>query len=136
MGNKYKTLDSLISKYVRIRDTKKDGFIRCFICGQKISYLDAQNCHYIPRQYISTRFNLINCNAGCISCNCFDSEHEKRYRTKLVKVYGEEIVLQLEEQKHKTCKLSKSDILFMEKMMREKIKELEFIMNNNDSKNE
>ncbi len=122
---KYNKLDRLVSEYVRKRDTQKDGYIRCFICGKKISYSEAQNCHYIPRQHIATRFNLINCNAGCISCNCFDPDHEKRYRAALVIKYGEEVVEELERLKNIMLKLSNSDIKELESIFKEKIKELE-----------
>lgn len=125
MANKFNHLDRLVSEYVRKRDTQKDGFIRCFICSKKISYSEAQNCHYISRQHIATRFNLINCNAGCISCNCFDPDHEKRYRAVLVKKYGEDTVEEFKQLKNTILKLSLSDIKSLEQEFKDKIKQIE-----------
>jgi len=41
-------LDAVFSRFIRTRDTK-DGVIRCFICGAKLTFQEAQVMHFIDR---------------------------------------------------------------------------------------
>lgn len=50
-------LDTVFSRFIRLRDARKDGTFQCISCG-RILPLDQADCgHYINRQHMSTRFS-------------------------------------------------------------------------------
>ena len=72
-------LDTVFSRFIRLRDARKDGTFQCISCG-RILPLDQADCgHYINRQHMSTRFSEKNCNAQCRSCNRFDEGNMQGY---------------------------------------------------------
>jgi len=87
-------LDAVFSRFIRLRDTK-DGVIRCFICGAKLSFQEAQVMHYIDRDQMPTRYDERNCHSGCEECNCFDPNHKIRYSARMLFVYGQEEINRL-----------------------------------------
>lgn len=82
-----KELDDVFSKFIRHRDTV-DGKIPCFICGKKMTFAEAQNMHFIDRDKMPTRFDEMNCHAGCEECNCYDIEHRQKYMDEMVRRYS------------------------------------------------
>lgn len=75
-------VDKVFSEFIRYRDMK-DGKIKCFICGTSLRFSEAQNMHYIDRDQMPTRYDEMNCHAGCEECNCFDPAHKEKYEQKL-----------------------------------------------------
>lgn len=66
--------DLAFSQYIRFRDTKggktlgdRHGF--CNTCKQYKIGTDLQCCHWLSRKHFGTRWNEINCAAGCWGCN-------------------------------------------------------------------
>lgn len=99
-----KKLDTVFSKYIRLRDMMPGKVFRCISCGQ-IKPIEQADCgHYINRQHMATRFSEMNCNAQCRSCNRFDEGNMQGYRRGLVQKYGEQRVLLLESQKYEIRK--------------------------------
>lgn len=80
-------LDAVFSRYIRLRDTV-NGKVICFICGAKMSFQEAQCAHFIDRDQMPTRYDEINCHAGCEDCNCFDTNHKERYYQAMYSTYG------------------------------------------------
>lgn len=100
IGDLEKILDSLFSKYVR-QKASVNGYLNCYICNNIIRYADAELMHYIPRKNKALRYDEMNCKAGCIVCNQYKGGNLIKYREKLVKEYGEDLVVQLEMTKSK-----------------------------------
>ncbi len=69
-----KKLDSLVSKIVRANES------RCATCGKKLLYKQRQAGHYIPREVLSTRWNLKNVHCQCAKCNVELGGNIKKYR--------------------------------------------------------
>jgi hypothetical protein len=42
--------DGVFSKWLRLSQADKDGFVECFILGKRIRWQDAQAAHYIKRR--------------------------------------------------------------------------------------
>lgn len=93
--------DSLCSKYVKYRDSKrwKLSMIVCIThkadwCQVNIDPTNndqCNNCHWIGREWYSHRRKLFNCNAGCISCNAFHKEaHKQEYDAVMINRYWHE----------------------------------------------
>ena len=116
-------LDKVFSEYIRKRDTR-DGVFKCISCGQILPYEQADCGHYINRKHMSTRFDEMNCNAQCRSCNRFDEGNIQGYRRGLVALYGEQQVTLLESKKHNFRKYSDFEYEVLIKHYKEEIKKL------------
>lgn len=118
-------LDTVFSRYIRLRDARKDGTFRCISCGRVLPF-DQSDCgHYINRQHMATRYSEKNCNAQCRSCNRFDEGNIQGYRRGLIAKYGETIVLLLESLKKEINKISDFEYQTMIDFYRKEVKRLE-----------
>lgn len=124
-GPDYKAiLDKIFSKYIRYRDSK-DGYFRCISCGQIKPFAKADCGHYINRKHMILRYNEMNCNAQCRSCNSFDEGNVQGYRRGLISKYSEQAVLLLESMKYQSRKISDIDYKLMIDYYRKEVKRLE-----------
>ena len=99
-----KRLDDVFSKFIRLRDSNKDGMCQCISCGRVHYWKEIQNGHYMSRRYMSTRFDEMNCNAQCVACNIFNQGNIQMYRQNLIKKIGEKNVDYLEYKAKGTTK--------------------------------
>jgi hypothetical protein len=82
---KLRSTDRSFSKYIRTRDRKCQFGIKCHPVEQKdwgtgeldIKYLDC--VHYFGRSEENTRFDPINCQAGCKKCHDYLHKNEKEF---------------------------------------------------------
>jgi len=118
-----KEADDIFSQFVRYRDMK-DGRIKCFICGASLRFSEAQNMHYIDRDQMATRYDEINCNAGCESCNCFDPTHEDKYRESMFLAYGPDQLYELDHRARSLQKFMRCDLEEMILHYKEKVTQL------------
>ena len=116
-------LDKVFSEYIRKRDTHNSVF-KCISCGRVLPYEQADCGHYINRKHMATRFDEMNCNAQCRSCNRFDEGNMQGYRRGLVVLYGEQQVTLLEAKKHNFRKYSDFEYEVLIKHYKEEIKKL------------
>ena len=116
-------LDKVFSEYIRKRDTR-NGVFKCISCGRILPYEQADCGHYINRKHMATRFDEMNCNAQCRSCNRFDEGNIQGYRRGLVAIYGEQHVTLLEAKKHNFRKYSDFEYEVLIKHYKEEIKKL------------
>ncbi|GHU58841.1 hypothetical protein FACS189444_3180 [Spirochaetia bacterium] len=84
--------DKAFSEFIRLRDTPG----QCPTCGAFISFENSDNCHYIGRANLTTRYDELNCHAGCRKCNRFRSGEIVRYRVWLVERFGEGRIADME----------------------------------------
>ena len=96
-----KKLDNVFSLYIRHRDRGV-----CYTCGVQKMPSEMQNGHYISRVCLALRYDEINNNCQCYSCNCMKHGDLVTYREHLVKDYGEDVVKDLEARRHETVKHS------------------------------
>jgi len=118
------TLDRVFSEYIRRRDADSNGFVRCISCGKILSWQESDCGHFINRKHNATRYDEINCNAQCRSCNRFDEGNMQGYRKGLIAKYGLKAVENLEIKKFNTCKLGKNEIAVLVQIYRSKLKGL------------
>ena len=99
--SKYKKeFDAIFSKFIRIRD--KDT---CYTCGLVMEHNKSQNGHFVPRQYLATRWDERNCNCQCYACNILYNGQPSAYALQLEKQYGKGIVQELESMRKTITKL-------------------------------
>jgi hypothetical protein len=109
-----KPLDDIFSIYIRLRDVYfLNGYCRCISCGKTVHWKDLDNGHFINRKHLSLRFNEINCNAQCRSCNRFDESNAEGYRRGLIQKHGPDIIDKLYALKNQTMKFSKFEMKAM-----------------------
>lgn len=90
----------VFNRWIRERDKENP----CICCG---SFNTSDAGHYLSQGHHSAyRFNEMNVNLCCRKCNCFLHGNLINYRKGLVKKYGEEKVLMLENAKNKVRKWS------------------------------
>ena len=99
-------LDTVFSKYVRLRDAMPSGFFRCISCGQIKPISQADCGHFHSRIHMSTRFDEDNCHAECRYSNRFSADHIIGYRANLIKKIGEQRFILLEAKAHQSRKWS------------------------------
>lgn len=89
-----KKADSVFSQYIRIRDNGK-----CYTCGLQKHWKEMQNGHFVPRQYLSLRYDEKNCNCQCYACNMLYNGQPSAYAKHLKEDYGDHIIETLESKR-------------------------------------
>lgn len=103
-----KKLDGVFSKFIRQRDKGQ-----CYTCPHKDDWKYMQNGHFVPRQYLITRWDEKNCHCQCMACNMFYNGQPQTYAKNLIRDYGANIINELEALKWMTVKLDSSYYLTM-----------------------
>lgn len=118
-------LDTVFSKYIRLRDAMPSGTFRCISCG-RIKPIEQADCgHFHSRRHMSTRFDEDNCHAECRACNRFSADHIIGYRENLIKKIGQQRFLILEVKAHDTKKWSHFELEQLIKYYRARIEMLQ-----------
>lgn len=97
----------IFSRYIRLRDTDKDGYGKCFTCRRIIFWKDGDCGHGIPRQHKATKYNERNNHLQCKHCNGFQGGKREVYKERMNKRYGENTWELMEMASKKVCKFSK-----------------------------
>lgn len=100
-----KELDTVFSKYIRLKYADKNGFCVCYTCGAKKHWKDIQNGHFIPRNILITRWSENNCRPQCVGCNVFGNGKMLDFEDHLVKELGGKSVDKLKASRFKIIKL-------------------------------
>lgn len=115
-----KDLDAVFSKYIRYRDRGQ-----CFTCSNKNHPKKMQNGHFVPRQYLTTRYDERNNNCQCYACNMLYGGQGPTYAIRLQEKYGADIIKDLEKGRWEITKL---DIKWYQEKIEEYKKKLEEII--------
>ena len=94
-----KELDTIFSRYIRWRDKGQ-----CYTCPKKDDPKRMQNGHFVPRQYLSVRYDEVNCHCQCYACNMLYNGQPSRYAQRLREDYGDDIVDVLERKRQQITK--------------------------------
>ena len=118
-------LDTVFSRYIRLRDAMPSGMFRCISCG-KIKPIEQADCgHFHSRTHMSTRFDEDNCHAECRYCNRFSADHIIGYRENLIKKIGEQRFMLLDIKAHETKKWSHFELEQLAKYYRALVEKLQ-----------
>jgi len=82
-------LDRWFSRFVRLRDSDENGFIKCCTCGRQKHWKDCHNGHYVKRGHQATRYDEKDCAAMCVYCNMKRNGEEQAHRLYINHKYGE-----------------------------------------------
>lgn len=118
-------LDTVFSRYIRLRDAMPSGMFRCISCG-KIKPIEQADCgHFHSRTHMSTRFDEDNCHAECRYCNRFSADHIIGYRENLIKKIGEQRFMLLDIKAYETKKWSHFELEQLAKYYRALVQKLQ-----------
>lgn len=93
-----KRADAIFSRYIRIRDN-----FTCYTCGRVMDLNSSQNGHFVPRQYLSLRYDEINCHCQCYACNMLYNGQPSAYAKRLEEDFGAGTVARLESKRKDLC---------------------------------
>jgi hypothetical protein len=100
----------VFNRYIRERDSS-NGYFVCIACGSEHPVAKMNAGHYVPVKNSSLlRFNELNVNGECVSCNLFDQFHLVGYRKRLVDKIGADAVSWLDMQARVTHKWSRHEL--------------------------
>lgn len=100
--------------FIKLRDSDKNGFIKCCTCERIIRYDEptTQAGHYVPGHNNSTYFDDAHIHGQCYTCNHYGRGEQGKYGLFLKKKYGynDEILEEILAMKHKTKKVTMEDL--------------------------
>ena len=115
-----KKLDAIFSKYIRARDK----YI-CYTCNRQCDKWSSQNGHFVPRQYLKTRWDERNNHCQCYACNMLHNGQPSRYAQRLREDFGDGIIDELEANRGIPIKLEVEWYLDKIKYYEEEFKKIE-----------
>lgn len=92
-------LDRVFSLWVR------SGANKCYTCDKSTTL---QNGHFIPRQYLATRWEPDNCRPQCVGCNIWGKGMFLEFEERLVKELGKGRVQELKDARKTLTKLNRA----------------------------
>ena len=119
--NWVKRIDPPFHRYIRLRDTDKNGYGCCISCGKDIHFTEGDAGHFISRQHKNTRWNEENVNLQCKYCNMWEGGNAYMYGKTLGTEKAEELII-LSKQIRKFSEQEYEDLYYYYK---EKVEELE-----------
>ena len=101
-------LDKAFSRFIRMRDSG-DKLHSAGVCVTCREYHILQAGHFIPRQYLATRWDERNVHGQCAACNCWGHGNLIAYTLFMQNRYGQSVVDELMRLKRTTVKMHRSD---------------------------
>lgn len=124
LQNLIEDLDSIFSRYIRLKYADEKGNIKCYCCSKKLPISQMQNGHYIHRTDMSTRFLESNCKPQCGLCNSKHNDDPTIFR-EILEAETPGITTWLLEQSRDVCKPTRDELRGLISEYRFKVKILE-----------
>lgn len=118
-----KKLDQVFSLYIRLRYAKNE-IAECYTCGKKDHYKKLQCGHFMSRKHYATRWDELNCQVQCYSCNVMRYGEQYKFGLKLSKEIDIDLPEKLLAKTRNTIKYSDIDLLEMINLYKERIQNL------------
>tara|TARA_Y100000310_G_scaffold58000_1_gene53149 strand:- start:1897 stop:2301 length:405 start_codon:yes stop_codon:yes gene_type:complete len=117
----------LFSRYIRLRDclktTGSPEWGECVSCNETKPFNELDAGHFRPKRsgnYFSER----GVNAQCQKCNRFLGANVLEYRRAIVRMYGEGVDEELEEEQRHVIRFTISGLKELQESIKQKLKEL------------
>lgn len=91
-----KILTYWFNRYIRLIDSRPDGWGKCITCQKPVSFENGNACHFISGRFYGTKWLRENVNLGCVSCNKWKAGNLIEYQKSLESKYGKGIIERLE----------------------------------------
>lgn len=119
----------IFSVYVRLRDTRPNGYGRCCSCPKIIFWKGNDAGHFINRGKKSTKFHEKNSHLQCVQCNRFEEGNAVGYTLFMIETYGKQFVELLYAESRKMKKIDRFDYEVMIKHYTEEVRKLKLTKN-------
>lgn len=86
----------------------REGANRCYTCGQLGTSKTLQCGHFIPRQYLATRWDVDNCRPQCAGCNIWGKGKVLDFEEHLIREIGAAKVQALKDKRKELWKLDRA----------------------------
>lgn len=103
-----KKLDSLLSKYIRLKDADEGGTVRCVTCRKLLHWAEAQCGHWVKRQHRAVRWDERNVAVQCRRCNHFLDGAQDEFAQHILDSYGQTALNELLQKKRQVAKFSRA----------------------------
>lgn len=100
-----KELDKWFSLYIRNKYAK-NGTVYCYTCNKPCTVKTIQCGHFVPRQYLATRWDEDNCRPQEAGCNVWGRGQLLDFEENLIAEIGKDKVEALKQKRHQILKLS------------------------------
>lgn len=77
-----KEFDRVFSIFIR-QSYAVNGYVACYTCGREGEIREMQNGHFVPRQYLATRWDERNCRPQCYACNMLYNGQPSAFASRL-----------------------------------------------------
>lgn len=124
------TADHVYSKYIRIKETDRNGYCTCVTCGVVRKWddrIDAGHC--FSRDNRAIRFDDRNVHPQCRRCNRFQSGQVARYMIYMRKRYGQDALDELDAKSRLTKQFTLDDLKAWVKEWRKEIAKMSTVKN-------
>lgn len=121
-------LDSIFSQFIRMRNADAEGITNCYTCGVRKHYKELQCGHFAPRQYLSLRYDEINCQTQCYACNMLYNGQPSAFASNLRRDFGPDLVDQIEVRRRETTKFFPYELKLEEYKAKVKILESKYVI--------
>ena len=118
----------LFSRYIRLRDclrtTGSPEYGECFSCDASLPFNQLQAGHFIAGRHHANLFSERGVQAQCRVCNIVKHGQQLEFRRQLIKLYGEGVDGELEDEANQIVKFTREDYEEKIEYYTNKIKEL------------
>jgi hypothetical protein len=114
----------LFSEWIRRRDADEGGTVYCCTCRTPIYWKESHAGHFVPGRTNAVLFNADVTNPQCVRCNIFLGGNYTAYTLYMLDKWGREKVEEFLALRHKTVKLTRSDLEDLIGEYQEKLKAL------------
>ena len=121
-----KKLDTVFSKYIRLKDADALGYVQCYTCGvKKLWEKDGMQAgHFMSRKHTVTRWDERNVKPQCYSCNCHFYGRQYEFGLHLDNEYGEGMSQELLIASRQTQKNNVNDLEELIELYTDKLDQL------------
>jgi hypothetical protein len=107
-----KKLDTEFSLFIRKRYAKNE-IATCYTCGKQDNYKNLQCGHFQSRKHYSTRWDEVNCQVQCYSCNVMRYGEQYKFGLFLNAQFGEDTASGLMMKAKTTLKIKDFELIYM-----------------------
>lgn len=126
-----KEIVPIFSRYIRLRDclatTGSPEYGECFTCDEPPQHhiSELQAGHFMQGRHNAYLFSERGVHVQCAKCNLALGGNPHEYRRQIVKLYGEDVALELEAERGQVKKFTISELRELKENLLKKIRELE-----------
>ncbi len=118
-------LDTIFSKYIRLRDSNEKGYFKCITSGEYVFWKDGDAGHFMSRNHMATRWDEQNVNGQGRADNRFKAGRQYEHGLAIDKKFGKGTADKLLMKSKSACKFEDFELEEMIEKYKKKLKDAE-----------